>query len=154
MIESPTHVRDVMSSEVVTLVAGDHLDLASDIMTLGRIRHMPVVSGDHLVGILTQRDLFRGAISSVLTLRPSAERSWMAKIRVEEVMTREVFTARPDWTIRRAVDLMLDKKIGCLPVVENDQLIGILSESDCLHLLARMLVRAETAPASAGRDRG
>ena len=153
MIEPATQVRDVMSPEVVTLMAEDHLDLASDIMTLGRIRHMPVVSGDRLVGMLTQRDLFRAAISSVLALRPSAERGWLGKIRVGEVMTEEVITAQPDWTIRRAVDVMLDKKIGCLPVVEHDRLIGILSETDCLHLLARVLTRAEIG-ADAGNNRG
>jgi CBS domain-containing protein len=139
-------VRDAMSVEVVTLRAGDHLDLANDIMTLGRIRHMPIVSGERLVGLLTQRDLFRAAVSSVLAFRPAAEREWLAKIRVAEVMTKEVSTAHPDWTIRQAVDVMVDKRIGCLPVVDGDHLVGLLSETDCLRLLAQMLARADGAP--------
>jgi CBS domain-containing protein len=142
-------VRDVMSAEVVTLRAADHLDLANDIMTLGRIRHMPVVSDERLVGLLTQRDLFRAAVSSVLAFRPAAEREWLAKIRVAEVMTKEVCTARPDWTIRQAVDIMVDKRIGCLPVVDGDRLVGLLSETDCLRLLGQMLARADGAPPGA-----
>jgi acetoin utilization protein AcuB len=132
-------VREVMATDVGTLTASDHLDLAHDIMTLGRIRHMPVLAGGRLVGIVSQRDLFRAAVSSVLNFRPAAEREWLAKIRVEEVMTRAVTTAAPEWPIRRAVDLMLEKKIGCLPVVENDHLLGLLSESDCLRWLAQLL---------------
>ena len=131
-----------MSREVVTLRSGEHLDLASDIMTLGRIRHMPVISGTRLVGILSQRDLFRAAVSSALDFQPAAQRGWLSKIRVEEAMTADVIAARPEWTIRQAVDLMVEKQIGCLPVVEEGRLIGLLSETDCLRLLGRMLAQA------------
>jgi CBS domain-containing protein len=128
-----------MQTEVVTLDAKDHLDLADSLMRLGRIRHMPVLSDGKLVGILSQRDLFRAGISTVLRLRPSAEREWLAKIPVREVMTSPVITARPDMSVREAVQLMLDHKIGCLPVVEKGELVGLLSETDCLRYLARLL---------------
>lgn len=131
-----------MSREVVSLRLGEHLDLASDIMTLGRIRHMPVMSGTRLVGVLSQRDLFRAAVSSALDFRPEAQRGWLSKIRVEDAMTGDVITARPDWTIRQAVDVMVEKQIGCLPVVEEGRLIGLLSETDCLRLLGRILAQA------------
>ena len=136
-------VRDLMEAEVVTLNVSDSLDLADDIMRLGRIRHMPVMAGDTLVGILSQRDLFRAAISSVLQLRPAAERQWLAKIPVREVMTKRVFTIAPGATVREAVIEMLDKRIGCLAVVENDKLVGLLSEADCMRYLARLLDIAE-----------
>jgi CBS domain-containing protein len=100
---------------------------------------MPVLSDGKLVGILSQRDLFRAGISTVLRLRPSAEREWLAKIPVREVMTSPVITARPDMSVREAVQLMLDHKIGCLPVVEKGELVGLLSETDCLRYLARLL---------------
>lgn len=132
-------VREVMTHEVATLKASDHLDLVHDVMTLGRIRHMPVLASERVVGIVSQRDLFRAAVSSVLDFRPAAEREWLRKVRVEEVMTKSVETADPDWPITTAVALMLDKKIGCLPVVEGGRLVGLLSESDCLRLLARLL---------------
>ncbi len=150
MFEQPTHVRDLMNTEVVTLGASDRLDLAHDVMTLGRIRHMPVVdAGNRLVGILSQRDLFRGAISSVLQLRPAAEREWLATVRVADVMAHDVVAARPDWTIHQAVAAMIDGRFGCLPVVDDERrLAGLISETDCLQLLARMLARA--APAASG----
>lgn len=140
MGQKPQRVSDVMTTEIATLEAGDHLDLASDIMTLGRIRHMPVTRDGKLVGILSQRDLFRGAVSSALQFRPSAEREWLAKIRVSEVMTTDVVTAEPDWPVRHAVEVMLEGRFGCLPVVdEQDRLVGLLSETDCLRLLATYL---------------
>jgi acetoin utilization protein AcuB len=128
-----------MEREVVTLEACDSLDLADDIMRLGRIRHMPVLSEGRVVGILSQRDLFRAGLSSVLLPRPSTEREWLAKIPVQQVMTVHVFTVGPDTPIRAAVGTMIDKRIGCLPVIENGKLVGILSESDCLRYLARLL---------------
>ncbi len=151
MADDGLRVRDVMSAEAATLTVGDHLDLASDIMNLGRIRHMPVMAGERLVGIISQRDLFRAAISSVLVLRPAAEREWLAKIRVEEVMTKPVLTAMADWGIGRAVQIMADRRIGCLPVLDGDKLVGLLSESDCLRLLGRMLA-GNGAAAPGGKE--
>lgn len=139
MIDGELDVGSAMQREVVTMTPDERLDLASDLMTLGRIRHMPVVVDGEVVGMLTQRDLFRAALSSALDLRPAAEREWLGKIHVAEVMTQPVVTARADWTLRRAVDVMVERRIGCLPVVEDGELVGLLSESDCLRLLARML---------------
>jgi CBS domain-containing protein len=137
-------VRDLMQQDVATLEASDHLDLADDVMRLGRIRHMPVVEDDKLVGILSQRDLFRAGISSVLRFRVSAEREWLARIVVREMMASPVLSIGPDRSIREAVALMLDKRVGCLPVVEGDALVGLLSESDLLRHLDHLL---ETAAA-------
>jgi CBS domain-containing protein len=97
--------------------------------------------------MLSQRDLFRAAISSVLQLRPAAEQEWLAKIPVREVMTGELFSIGPDTSIREAVTMMLDKRVGCLPVVENGKLVGLLSESDCMRHLARLLEISEVKAA-------
>src|SRR4029450_4512111 len=75
-------VRDLMATELVTLSSDEHLRIASDLMNLTRVRHMPVVSGGRLVGILSQRDLFRAALSSVLHFRKAAEREWLERIAV------------------------------------------------------------------------
>jgi CBS-domain-containing membrane protein len=136
-------VSDLMERNVVSLERGDNLDLADDVMRLGRIRHMPVLSHERLVGIVSQRDLFRAGISSVLALRHAAEREWLQKIRVEEVMTTDVVTVAPDLPVRDAVELMLKRRVGCLPVVTDGKLAGLLSESDCMRYLARVLAIAE-----------
>ena len=136
-------VRDLMQSEVATLKISDTLGLADDIMKLGRIRHLPVMAGTKVVGIISQRDLFLAGISSVLQLRRAAEREWLAGIHIREVMTREVVTIGPDAPVRDAVQLMLDKRIGCLPVLEGQALVGLISETDCLRHLRHLLEGAE-----------
>lgn len=138
------YVRDLMQREVVTLDAEESLGLADDVMRLGRIRHMPVTARGRLVGILSQRDLFRAAISSVLQFRTGVEREWLAKIPVREIMTAHLVTIGPGAPIREAAALMLGKRIGCLPVVEDDKLVGLLSETDCMQYLVRLLEIAET----------
>jgi len=132
-------VRDLMQREVVTLKVNDSLGLADDIMQLGRIRHMPVVLSGVVVGIVSQRDLYRAAVSSVLKLQRSAEREWLASIPVRNVMSPNVVTVAPDETIHGAVELMLRHRIGCLPVVEHGKLVGLISETDCLRHLAHVL---------------
>jgi CBS domain-containing protein len=137
-------VSDLMEHDVLTLDCNDSLDLVDDLMRLGRIRHMPILSEGQLVGIVSQRDLFRAAISSVLRFRPEAERDWLAQIAVRQVMTTSVFTVTPDASMRSAVELMIAKRIGCVPVVEKGAVVGLLSESDCLRYLAHVLDLSET----------
>jgi len=132
-------VRDLMQREVTTLKASESLGLAEDIMHLGRIRHLPVVSAGVVVGIVSQRDLYRAAASCMLQLRRSTEREWLACIPVRAVMTTNVITMAPDDTIHDAVELMLRHRIGCVPVVEHGKLVGLVSETDCLRYLARVL---------------
>jgi len=133
-------VRDIMRRDVVTLGLEDSLDVADDIMTLGRVRHLPVVAGEsRLVGLVTQRDLLKASLASVLELGRSAEHDWLKGIPVRVVMTTEVDTVSPSETLKHAVDLMISKKIGCLPVVEEGKLLGLLTETDCLQVLANAL---------------
>jgi CBS domain-containing membrane protein len=136
-------VRDLMQPEVATLEAEDTLDLAGDVMRLGRIRHMPVVAAGRVVGIVSQRDLYRAAVSSLLQFEPEAEREWLRGIPVRDVMAAPVFTIGPDMPLRAAVELMLEKRVGCLPVVDEGRLVGLLAESDCLRHLAQLLAIAQ-----------
>jgi CBS domain-containing membrane protein len=131
-------VEEIMTSDVAVLHANDALSIADDVMRLGRIRHMPVVEeedGDKkLVGIVSQRDLFRGALTRALGYGEHAQSKIMAGLKVKEIMTSRVHTATKDLTIRKAAALMLEHKIGCLVVVEDDRPIGILTESDFVKL--------------------
>jgi len=154
MAETPVarmRVSDFMERDVVTLYVGERLDLAGDVMHLGRIRHMPVMDGARLVGILSQRDLFRAAASTVLHLSAQAERDWLAQVPVAEVMTTDVVTTGPDESIRHAAELMLIRRVGCLPVVEDGKLLGLISESDCLRVLTALLAYRD---GSADTDEG
>jgi CBS domain-containing membrane protein len=153
MTDLRMRVRDFMSREVVTLDATEHLDVAEDIMRFGRIHHVPVLSGGRLVGILSQGDLFRAAASSMLALEREAQREWIANISVSDVMTATVTSVEPDAPLRRAAELMLIEKIGCLPVMEHGKLVGLISETDCLRLLVALLASREAGNDSAS-ERG
>jgi len=132
-------IRHLMQRDVVTLRVTDTLGLADDIMELGRIRHLPVVSANVVVGIVSQRDLYRAAVSSMLQMSRSEEREWLGKIPVVNVMASNVVTVAPEATIHTAIELMLSNRIGCLPVVEHGKLVGLISETDCLRYLAHVL---------------
>jgi CBS domain-containing protein len=125
-------VRDIMTKEVATLDINDELSLANDIMRLGRIRHLPVVDGPRLVGIISERDLFRSSLAQALGYGTKATRDIMKTLHIKDVMVAQVVTVSPDADLCDAVRLMLDKKIGCLPVAEGQTLVGLITETDIL----------------------
>jgi acetoin utilization protein AcuB len=129
-----------MQHDVVTLKLNDSLGLADDIMELARIRHLPVLSGSVVVGVVSQRDLYRAAVSSMLQMPRPTEREWLANIPVHGVMSANVFTIAPDAAVHTAVEMMLTHRIGCLPVVEHGKLVGLVSETDCLRYWHAFLV--------------
>jgi CBS domain-containing protein len=126
-------VSEVMQKEVVTLRAEDRLDLAEDIMRLGRVRHMPVLEGDRLVGILSNRDLLAASLTRALSFEPSHRRAFMRAIDVRETMTKDVVSVGPDTPLAEAARIMVERQIGCLPVVKGEgRLLGLLTETDLL----------------------
>jgi CBS domain-containing protein len=132
-------VRDVMTADPTTLKRNDKLTLAEDIMTLGRVRHLPVVDDDDqtVVGIVTQRDLFRDALAQALGYGKHAQRKLLDTLSVKDVMATEVVTSSPDASLVEAAKILTERKIGCLPVVANGKLVGILTEGDFVALVAR-----------------
>lgn len=125
-------VRDIMVKEIATLDVNDELSLANDIIRLGRIRHLPVVEGSRLVGIISERDLFRSSLAQALGYGSQGSREVMKSLHIKDIMVRDVITINPEMELSDAVRLMVDRKIGCLPVVENDRLIGLVTETDIL----------------------
>ena len=130
--EAKVNVRDYMARKPQVLGVNDTLDLAEDIMTMGRIRHLPVLDEGKLVGIISQRDMFRSAAVTALGFEVDTQKALVKTIRVKKVMTEKVVTISPDATVKEAASLMIEKKIGCLPVVEGMKLIGIITETDIL----------------------
>jgi CBS-domain-containing membrane protein len=134
-------VRDIMHTSVVTLHSSDKLNVAEDIMTMGRLRHLPVVDGyNRVVGIVTQRDLYKAAISSVLGFDRDKEQEWLGKVSVADVMTKEVVTVAAEAGVSETVDKLLTMKVGCLPVVDAEgKLTGMITETDCLRCFLDLL---------------
>ena len=136
-MSKPQRVRDLMSSEVATLHRNDQLSIADDVMRLGRIRHLPVLDEDEqVVGIVSQRDLFRGALARALGYGAHAQQKLLGQLVVKEVMTNDPITISPDAPLAEAARLMLEKKIGALVVIESGRLVGILTESDFVRRFA------------------
>jgi CBS domain-containing membrane protein len=129
-------VREIMTVEVTTLKRNDSLLIARDIMTLGRVRHFPVIDEDNkLVGVVSQRDLYKASLGSVMKYGEKAQRVFLEGIAVKEVMTTPVMTIAPHASVQEAARLMMEKKIGCLPVLEGPKLAGIVTETDMLKLI-------------------
>lgn len=120
-----------MTPDPRTLERNAGLLVADEIMRMDRIRHLPVLDEEgRVVGVVSQRDLFRGALSRVLGYGTHAQDKVMGALLVKEVMTDSPETIAPDAPIEEAARLMVERKIGCLPVVEGERLVGILTEAD------------------------
>jgi CBS domain-containing protein len=132
MSESDIKVKEMMTTETSTLGRNDTLDLADDIMALDRIRHLPVLEDGRVVGVVSQRDLFRSALAAALGYGEKAQKTLLRTIRVKEVMSEPAITVSPGATIKEAARLMIEHKIGCLPVIEGPKLVGIVTETDIL----------------------
>ncbi len=131
-------VGDVMSPCVSTLGRNDKLSIAEDLMKQERIRHLPVIDeGGDLCGIITQRDMFRNALVRALGFGSRAKDQILNTIPVKEAMTDKVQTTTPDTLLTEAAKLMIERKIGCLPVIDGGRLVGMLSEADFVKLMTQ-----------------
>jgi CBS domain-containing protein len=125
-------VKDIMKTDVITLQYDAKLGFADEIMALERIRHLPVVRDGVLIGIISERDLFKSSLTSIITSLKE-NRKFLNSIDIKEVMVENLVTVSPNCTIDDAAQLLLEKKIGCLPVVDGDmKLLGLVTETDFL----------------------
>jgi acetoin utilization protein AcuB len=135
-------VRDVMKSPASTIRDDQSLDIANATMELGRFRHLPVVShrgADRLVGLITHRDVLRSAGRAFFEKGVARERM-LRQVPVAEIMQVDVETTSPDEPAVAAARKMLDRKIGCLPVVDrHGRVVGIVTETDLVALAVRAL---------------
>jgi CBS domain-containing protein len=103
------------------------------------VRRLPVLNKDgRLVGIISQTDVREAEPSDATSLSIYELNYLLAKLKIKRVMTEHVITVTPDTTIAEAARIMLEKKIGGLPVVENGQLVGIITESDIFRMVVKL----------------
>lgn len=128
-------VGDLMTRGPATVRRDDRLSTADDVMQLGRVRHMPVVDDDGaLVGIVSQRDLFHNALLRALGYGTHGRHKLLEMYLVKDAMHTDVITTTAATPLHEAAAMMREHAIGCLPVLEDGSLTGILSESDFVKL--------------------
>ena len=132
-------VRDIMTTDLTTLGEDEMLLDATLILARAGFRHIPILSGDKLVGIVASTDV-KHYTPSILSGIPAAEYNrLMETTPISKVMTRNPITIEPGKTVYEAALLLYDNRIGCLPVVENGALKGIVTTTDMLGLLLQMM---------------
>lgn len=129
-----TRIRDIMSSPVITVSPRNSIQEALEIMRDNNTRRLPVIDRGKLVGMLVQHDI-ENALRSPGRIPHTP---------VEWVMTKKVYYVSPDHSLTEAARLMISQKISALPVIESGQLVGIVTDTDLLQVLIRLLEQVDT----------
>jgi acetoin utilization protein AcuB len=142
-------VRDLMTKDPLVVSVDTPVAEARRMMTERRIRHLLVADGERLAGIVTDRDIRLNLPSPATSLSVWEINYLLARMTVESVMTRAVITVAPDRDASAAARIMLDHKIGALPVIDTGAVVGIVTETDMVRAFAAQ--HAFDAMASADR---
>ena len=140
--EGVLKVRERMSSPVITVQVNEPIRRAWEIVQEKKIRRFPVMEGSKLVGIVTDRDLRNATASSVVLTEKRYHDFLLDTVKVESIMTPNPKTVAPDDDIIDAARLILDLKVGGLPVVEGERLVGIITETDLIETLIDILKKS------------
>jgi len=132
-------VREIMTKDVVTVDETDTMLDAAMIFARSSLRHLPVLRDKTLVGIFTERDMKRFAPGVLSGLGSDQYNAVLETTPIRKVMTHDPMTLRPDQEVRDATELFCAKRFGCMPVVEGGKVVGIVTTTDLLRLLAQVL---------------
>ena len=129
-------VKKLATKDVLTVEPGDFIDQAIDLMEQHDIRHLPVIDADRLVGIVSDRDILLNVGWLPLRQRQTYHRKGnhpSGPKRIKEIMTRQVISLSPTDPISAAAEIMMDRKIGAVPLIDDQgRLSGLISETDIL----------------------
>lgn len=133
-------VRDHMTPNPVCGRPDMPVTEAQSLMQEHNIRHLPVLDADgKLVGLITQRALTQAVPSDVKKFSPFVINYILTRIKVQNIMVKDVTTIGEDVAIEEAARIMADRKIGCLPVMRDGELVGIISDNDLFNLMVNLL---------------
>ena len=123
-------VRDYMTTSPVTVPPEDSLGEALRLMKEHSIRRLPVMAKGKIAGLVTEQDLMKASPSSATSLSIWEINYLFPKIKIKDIMTKEIFTVTPETILEEAALLMQENQISTLPVLDGDKLVGIITESD------------------------
>ena len=129
------YVSDWMTAKVFTLEPDDYLSDALTLMKEKNIKHLPVVKGSRLKGLISDRDIKEYSPSKATSLDIYELHYLLAKTRIKEIMRTKVITTTADTPVEEAAMVMLDQGIGCLPVLDTGNVVGIISDKDIFRAL-------------------
>ncbi|MGQ9695836.1 MAG: CBS and ACT domain-containing protein [Thermodesulfobacteriota bacterium] len=132
-------VRKKMKKDLITINKSERMTVAKKILEEKNIRHLPVVEGKKLIGLVTNMDIRKAEASPATSLEIRELHYLLDKLTVGEIMTRNVITISPDVSVEEAATILHDNKIGCLPVVEDGNLVGIITENDVMEILINVM---------------
>ncbi|MCB8985899.1 MAG: CBS domain-containing protein [Ardenticatenaceae bacterium] len=132
-------VRGRMSTPVITVEPSRRIMDAMATMKQNKIRRMPVIDNGKLVGIVSDKDLLDAGPSDATSLSVWEINYLLSKLRVEEVMTKKVLTVQENTPIEEAARIMVDNKIGGLPVMKGDELVGLITETDLFKIFQELM---------------
>jgi acetoin utilization protein AcuB len=124
-----------MTKKVTTVGPDDYLSDAITLMKEKSIKHLPVVKGGRLRGIISDRDIKEYTPSKATCLDVYELHYLLAKTKIKDLMTTKVITTSPDTPVEEAAMVLLDRNIDCLPVLDGGSLVGIISDRDIFHAL-------------------
>jgi CBS domain-containing protein len=141
-------VRDFMTTDVTALQVTDTLLDARMVFVRSSFRHLPVLRGKQLVGVVTEHDVRQYSPSTLSGVTPEEYNRILETTPVSRAMTREPLSVRPDQPVFEAANILYTQRFGCLPVVEDGELVGIVTTTDMLRLLVRMMMDQGLIPGS------
>lgn len=135
-------VDEIMTSNPKTLLDNNTVQDAKNLMAEMHFRHIPIVDSEgKLVGLVSQRDVLAASASEHLDIRKSSRGD--SEIQLQEIMTKIVASVSPKDNLRRAAIILQSNKMGCLPVLDNDELVGIITDSDYITVAINLLEQWE-----------
>ena len=132
-------IRDLMSTNVVTVSEDTSIHDAKKIMDAHKIRRLPVMRKDKLVGLVTKHTLLEASPSPATSLSIHELHYLLAKMTVKEIMVKNPYTISPDMPAEEALQVGQEKGYGAFPVMEDGRLVGMVTESDIVRLMTRVL---------------
>lgn len=133
-------VKDRMTPSPITATEETSFEEALHMMKEKKIRRLPIIGkGGRLTGIVVQKDLFSASPSSATSLSVFEVHYLLSKLKMKDVMTRRVVTVGDDCPLEEAARIMVDHRIGCLPITKDDTLVGIITETDIFKTFVEIL---------------
>ncbi len=131
---------DIMTEEVLTLAPEQSLSDAKHLMTDKRIRHVPIVNDDNeLIGLISQRDVLAAEESSILSIEPQQRLEREQRILIKDFYKTDVASIKKTATLHQAALYIQKHKIGCLPIVDEGKLVGVITDSDFVNVAVNLM---------------